>query len=185
MAQYVKASFYIRKGSAIFEREGYTFVRNGRVFCVHNENKGDKNNPAWIVTDPNTGMSVITCWEDSRKKAVEVFDEKFLAKFIEITKQARYAQAVDEFDAMFAALNHEDAPAEEVTEEAVGEAIEDAPADEAPAEPQPAGVTEHNIWFAEKVDGASEYKGKRKKHQGMWWLPNTPANRERFGIAAA
>lgn len=181
MAQYVKASFYIRKGNGIFEREGYTFVRNGRVFCVHNENKGDKNNPAWIVTDPNTGMAAITDWEGSRKKAVEVFDEKFLPMFMELIKLERYAKAVDEFDAMFAALKHEDAPAEEVTEEV----IEDAPADEAPAEPQPADVTEHNIWFAEKVEGASQYMGKRKKHQGMWWLPNTPANRERFGIAAA
>lgn len=173
MAQYVKASFYIRKGSAIYEREGYTFVRNGRVFCVHNENKGDKNNPAWIVTDPQTGMSAVTDWEASRKKVVEVFDEKFLTRFIELTEHARYAKAVDEFDAMLSALKHEDAPAEEAADEQVEEHTEVE---------APVCVTSACLWFDHEVEGSAQ--AGKGKHAGMWWVKNTPENRERFNVAA-
>ena len=169
----------------------------------HLQNPDSSPKNLWWIIDLQSGLSVpcgfITAFK-SRNEALDLFGEQEFAKVEKAFAHSGYAKAVEEFNNLtaersgdgIAHATHErvevpqpEAPAEEVTEEAVEEVIEDAPADEAPAEPQPAGVTEHNIWFAEKVDGASEYKGKRKKHQGMWWLPNTPANRERFGIAAA
>lgn len=129
------------------------------------------DNGAWHVIDTATGLSVRE--GSTRAKAVDGFVTGTLRKYAGFYMSEKHKEQIADFET----VKGEDALAEEVTE--------DAPADEAPAEPQPADVTEHNIWFAEKVDGASEYKGKRKKHQGMWWLPNTPANRERFGIAAA
>lgn len=131
------------------------------------------DNGAWHVIDTATGLSVRE--GSTRAKAVDGFVTGTLRKYAGFYMSEKHKEQIADFET----VKGEDAPAEEVTEEV----IEDAPADEAPAEvAEPVEVTEHNIWFAEKVDGASEYKGKRKKHAGMFWIPNTPANRKRFGI---
>lgn len=182
MAQFKKAQVKARYNDSIHVADGYEFEHEGMRFTVFKE----QDKPiCWSITDPCTGMCIIR--DGSRKKALALFEEKYFERFMAITATDLYHKRVDEFIELCREQlgAHEDVPAEEVAEEAVEEVTEEAPADEAPAEPQPAKVTEHNIWFAEKVDGASEYKGKRKRHQGMWWLPNTPANRERFGIEAA
>lgn len=204
MAQFKKAKFYTigsnGDGKQVYLRDGYTFEKHGLTWGIYKTPDSNPKNLWWII-DLQSGLSIpcgfIKAFK-SRNEALDMFGEQEFAKVEQAFAHSGYAKAVEEFKQLITAERSDEdvaqaehvrvevpQPAEEVTEEAVEEVIEDAPADEAPAEPQPAGVTEHNIWFAEKVDGASEYKGKRKKHQGMWWLPNTPANRERFGIAAA
>lgn len=201
MAQFKKAKFYTigsnGDGKQVYLRDGYTFEKHGLTWGIYKTPDSNPKNLWWII-DLQSGLSIpcgfITAFK-SRNEALDMFGEQEFAKVEKAFAHSGYAKAVEEFKCLITAERSDEdvvqythvhvepidaQTAEEVIEEAVEEIIEDAP-----AEPQPAGVTEHNIWFAEKVDGASQYMGKRKKHQGMWWLPNTPANRERFGIAAA
>lgn len=182
MAKFNKAQFYTAGagkdgGITVTLRDGYTFAKHGIVWGIYKSHDSHPKNLWWII-DLGSGLSIpcgfMTAFK-SRDEALAMFDDEVFAKVRKAFSMAKYKEKAKEFTAAILEAGSVKEQEEHVMETNVQEAS---------AKQQPVGVTEHNIWFAEKVDGACEYHGKRKKHQGMFWLPNTQENRERFAVTA-
>ena len=167
--QFKKSTVYLNKTNCVEVVDGYAVELFGVEFSVY---KMENNH--WQVIDIETGKSV--AGGRTRKEAVADFDAERFEQYEKVRATDHYAEMVREFEAL-STENVRDEREEQVEEAAdTTEAQEDAT--------QPADVTENNIWFTVQVEGSRPYSGKRKKHQGMFLLPNTPENRERFNIAA-
>lgn len=186
MAQFKKAKFYTIGGKGeskqVFLREGYTFEKHGITWGIYKTPDSNPKNLWWII-DMQSGLSVpcgfVTAFA-SRKEALELFTDDVFAKVEKAFAHSGYAKAVEEFKCL-------------VTAERSGEDVAQAdhvrvevpqPAEEATEEvtEQPACVTSACLWFDHEVEGSA--KAGKGKHAGMWWVKNTPENRERFNVAA-